>query len=433
MDPNQAVEPANSTAVPATMDEIFPSEATLLRRRVLDWLKTMRVEGGFFGEYRMNAGSDATVFNSCFAVFIRHLFGDLASLPEADRKSWLEYFQGFQDEKSGLFIYPEGADRMTGEDHDPDHLNRQLSTFCVSAMRALGGGPRYPFAFLDIYKKPGKLVEWLEGLNWNRPWNCGNKVMFAAILLIDNWERFGDQESRELLDVWLDWFDRTQNPKTGFWGKGKWSEYIMGMGGFYHMFVVYNYMRRKVNHADRVVDRCLLLQQANGLYTPNLGGATCDDIDGLDPLVHFYYRYDYRRADVRKALRKALPVLLDMQNEDGGFCWAKPYRFKARDYVRVGTEILRHGHWWLWYWNARRGIRDQRQEAIDRPFRTGWNGPGRLLRQSSLFDTWLRCTTIGEVCSILTDEPYAKIDWQFLTAPGVGWFRLLGEKDLAGK
>ena len=427
MDQREKVEEADGGRSAVTAREVaVPPEAARLRRSALDWLRTMHVEGGPVWEYRMNAGSDATVFNSCFAVYIRRVLGDLQRLSEEERREWLAYFQGFQDEETGLFVYPEAQGRATDEGHDEEHLNRQLTTFCVSAIDALGGEPQHRFAFLKPWEEPERLTAWMEGLGWHRPWNCGNKVMFLGILLAYSWDRWGDESARAALDVWFDWLDRHQSPKTGFWGRGREADYYAGMGGSYHEFVIYHYMGRATHYEDCVVDRVLLLQQPDGLYTPQQGGGTCDDIDAIDALVHFYHQGDYRQGDIRQSLRKSLRAILANQNPDGGFCWARPYRFGLQDYFRVATGILQHRHPFLWYWNARRGIRDQRPAAQNRPIRTGWNEKGRLRRESSLFDTWLRCTTIGEICTVLTDEPYAAIDWQYLSAPGVGWFRAPG-------
>lgn len=406
----------------ATLPEL-PEEAAQFRNKVLGWLDSMHISGGPVWEYRMTANSDTSVFTSCFAVFIRHLFRDLARLSEGEKQEWLAYLRGFQDPKSGLFLYPEASGRVLDIGHDEEHLNRQLTTYCLSAMDALGGEPRYPFKFLEPWKEPDRLVKWLDGLWWDRPWNCGNKVMFMAVFFAYSWEHWKDEASRKALDVWFDWHDRHQKPSTGFWGTSRDSEYYAGMGGSYHEFVIYNYFGRKINYADRVVGRNLLLQQPDGLYTPQQGGGSCDDIDGIDSLVHFYHQHNYRRDEIRASLQKSLSAILASQNPDGGFCWAKPYYFKPHDYLRVATDIFRHGHPYLWYWNIRRGIRDQRPAAQNRPVLTGWTQYQRKRWESALFDTWLRCVTIGEIASVLTEHPLAALDWQFLAVPGVGWFR----------
>lgn len=396
----------------------------VLKDRVLNWLQTMHNEDEPVWAYRMNAGSDITIYTSCFAVFIHHLFNNLKNLSTDKRSEWLNYLLSFQDEKTGLFVNPEVSEMVTDPTHDEEHLNRQLTTFCLSAIEALGGKPDYPLMFLDTWKNKAPLISWLGNLDWENPWNSGNKVMFLAICLAYNYEHFGDEKSREALNVWFDWMDRHQNHKTGFWGTSRDSDYFVGMGGFYHQFLIYEYFDREVQYAEQIVDRMLFLQQPDGLYFPGQGGGSCDDIDAISTLVHFYHKFSYRRDDIMVSLRRSLSAILENQNSDGGFCWSNRRKLKFIEYWGLITSIFRHRDPYYWYTINRKGIRSH-QKIILRNYsyiKTGWNRSKRTLWDSSLFDTWLRCLAIAEICTVLTDEPYASLDWQFLSTPGLGWF-----------
>ncbi len=48
---------------------------------------------------------------------------------------------------------------------------------------------------------------------------------------------------------------------------------------------------------DRIVDRTLLLQQEDGLFSPQGGG--CEDYDAIDTLVNMYKRVNYGRGDIK--------------------------------------------------------------------------------------------------------------------------------------
>lgn len=401
-----------------------PENAMLLKKRVLNWLQTMHDKEGPSWAYRLNSGSDITVYTSCFAVFIKHLFNDLKTLSDEQRSEWLTYLKGFQQEQTGLFVDPQASERITDPTHDEEHLNRQLTTFCLSAIEALGDKPDYPLSFLDEWKGITPLTSWLDSLDWENPWNSGNKVMFLAICLAYNYEHFEDDKAREALDVWFDWMDRHQNPGTGFWGTSRDSNYFIGMGGFYHQFLIYEYFDREVQYAERVVDRILFLQQPDGLYFPGQGGGSCDDIDATASLVHLYHKYDYRRDDIRASLKRSLSALLENQNSDGGFCWSNRRKLKLSEYWKLITSIFRSGDPYYWYIINRRGIRSHSKKILRHhsTIKTGWNRSQRTLWDSSLFDTWMRCLTIAEICTVLTEEPYASLDWQFLTTPGLGWF-----------
>ena len=216
----------------------MPEKAMALKNQVLNWLQTMHNEDGPVWAYRLNAGSDITVYTSCFALFIRHLFNDFKILSVEQHNNWLTYLKEFQQEETGLLVDPEASERVTDHTHDKQHLTKQLTTFRLSAIDALEGSPDYHLIFLDEWKDEARLTYWLDNLDWENPWNSGNKVMFLAICLAYNHEHFGDDKSREALDVWFEWMDRHQNPETGFWGTSHDSKYFRGMGGFYHQFLI---------------------------------------------------------------------------------------------------------------------------------------------------------------------------------------------------
>ena len=390
-----------------------------LQEQTLTWLETMRLPDGI-GQYRLNRGADATVFSSCFAVFLRHLFDDLKNMSAEEQLSWTSWLQGFQDPASGLFVDPDNASRSPDRLHDMEHLNRQLTTFCLSALHALGGHPLYPLRFLEDWKSQDKLVAWLDGLDWKNPWNCGNKAMFMGIFLIYDWEQTSDLQTKQALDVWFDWHDRHQNPRTGFWGVGKAAEFIDGMGGAYHQYTVYNYMNRPIQYAERIVDRTLFLQQQDGMYSPYRGGMTCYEMDAVDILVQMYLRHDYRREDIRVGLQRVLTGVLGCQNTDGGFCWGRYRPWPLREYLHLSVDIFRHHSLYYCYqsWRAAMTTQVRRRPNL----KTGWASQPRDWAESSIFDTWFRCVTIAEISKVLPDTPYASFPWKFLSVPGLGWF-----------
>lgn len=403
-------------------DYAFEEEARIFRRRVLAWLRTLHDPGQPIWQYRFFAGADSTVYTSCFALYLRHLLNDLASLTDSQKGEWIEYLQSFQHEQSGLFIDPSAQQRIPDSNHNSEHLSQQLTTFCLNALECLQARPLYPLSFVARWYDKNTLLNWLNGLNWLNPWNSGNKVMFVGIVLVYNYENFHDERAADALDIWFDWMDRHQKPRNGFWGEGKLSDYFYGMGGFYHQYLVYNYAGRKVHYEERVVDILLKLQQHDGLFFPGNGGGSCDDIDGIDPLVHSYHRNDYRRTEIRTALKKSLDSILKNQKLDGGFSWASRDYTSVRTYWSLLAGHLKHFDAYYWLYCNRKFFGKLYKKRNGSRIVTGWSQKHRSEKDSSLFDTWLRCTAIGEICSVLTDEPLARIKWQFLKAPGVGWF-----------
>jgi hypothetical protein len=391
-----------------------------LREQVLGWLDTMRVPGNTVA-YRLNRRASPTPFASCFAVFVRHLFSVLGALPNGERAAWLASLQAYQDPATGLFSDSAHAARSPDAAHDATHLDHQLTTFCLSAVHALGGRPLYPLRFLDEWQDPGRLCAWLDRLDWTNPWNSGNKAMFLGIFLLYDRDFIGNARSRPAMDAWFDWHDRHQNPQTGFWGQGRRATYIDGLGGAFHQFTLYHYANRPLRCAEQIIDRTLLLQQPDGLYSPILGGATCYELDAADVLVQLHRRHSSYRSDaVRAALARILTGTLANQNPDGGFCWGHPRIFSFPDYWRLAADITRHRSLYFWYltWRATAALHLRWPLRL----RTGWADQPRAWNESSIFDTWFRCLTIAEISEVLTDTPYAALEWKFLSVPGLGWF-----------
>ena len=393
-----------------------------LRSSVLSFVDSMHCHGQPITNYKLFARAEHTPFASAFAIYIKYLLGETESFSDDERNEWINYFRSYQDEETGLFCDPNSESRVVDERHDKVHLDRQLTTFCISALECLSSSSLYPLNFMNEFYDKEYFVNYLDDLNWGNAWNSGNKVMFIGICAIYNYEKFQDQESKVILDNWLEWMDANQNTDTGFWGDTTATQYFNGMGGFYHQFVIYNYLKKSVNHSQKVVDRHIYLQLRDGGFNPEGGGAACDDIDGIDPLVHFYHQHDYRRDDIKAVLKKTLDLILSSQNDDGGFYWSKHYWYNFTPYFGLISDAITKRDPYYTYLCARGLLRGQKKDFIKQGVLTGWSTLDRMERESSLFDTWLRCTTIGEICSVLDQEPMAKLKMNFLKAPGVGWF-----------
>ncbi len=198
--------------------------------------------------------------------------------------------------------------------------------------------------------------------------------MFIAIMLVDELER-GNEPAAKGLEAWFQWHDRHADPLTGYWGSTLDCRYFHGMIGFVHQALIYNYVGRRVQHVERVIDRTLQLQQPDGLFSPSLNGASCNDLDAIHPLCYFYHTNRYRRPEIRRALEKVLPRLLANQNRDGGFCWAQRRRLSISDWVLLTTHNLRRGDPILTYFALRTAISDQLH--LKSKLRTGWSRQGR--------------------------------------------------------
>jgi len=370
--------------------------------------------------YRLHSMTEPTIFASCFALFFQHLCGETKTWGEGTRTSWLDYLQGFQEKETGLFRDPYSVARVTDSSHDILHLDWQLTGFCLGALHALRAEPLYPLNYVALWCDAQYMQKWLDRLDWSRASNSGNKAMFIAIMLAHELER-GNTAALEGLNVWLDWHDAHADPVTGYWCTTRNGRYFQGMTGFVHQFLVYNYLGRRVRFPERVIDRTLLLQQPDGLFSPALGGGACDDLDAIHTLCHMYHTENYRRETIKAALNKALEGVLANQNPDGGFSWARRHRFSAVDWLKVAFHNARSADPYLVYLSLRHAFSAQRQ--LKTKLETGWSAVGRDWSQSSLWDTWFRTLAVAEIETVLFPA-VATQWWRRLDTPNFGWFYL---------
>tara|TARA_B100000700_G_C14943240_1_gene807834 strand:- start:127 stop:1350 length:1224 start_codon:yes stop_codon:yes gene_type:complete len=393
------------------------------RKKVLNFVSSMKIHSGQVWNYKLSENTESSIFTSCFAIFLRNMFGDLDSLSKSEKLEWINYIHNHQDKETGYFHDSESRLKSTGILHNEDHLNMQLTSFCISALECFDEVSLYPLNFVEKYYNKAVLFKWLSSLNWKRSSNSGNKVMFVAIAFIYNYEKFGSNKAKKALENWFEWMDKKQNPGTGFWSSGTNARYFQGLAGFYHQFVIYIYMNRKINYSERIIDRILYLQQPDGLFYPGNGGGSCQDIDALTPLVFFYKKSDYRRDEIYQAIEKAFSSLLKNQNDDGGFCWAKRDFFSIKTYKYLLLNLFYKEDIYYWYNGIRRFITYKLLQKLAKPtIDTGWTFTNRYETESSLFDTWLRCTTIAEVSQILGEDTFHPLKIKYQKTPGLCWF-----------
>lgn len=396
--------------------------------RTLRWVKSLQEIDQPFGRFKMSHSTDSTIFTSCFAAYLYQLFGGIKELKENEKSEWLDYLHSYQDEKTGLFFDPNFQKRNLTASHDMRYVTWQLTTFCISAVHALGGELKYPLSFLEqeSLREPEKVRETLESFNWHNPWGAGNLAMFLGIMLIYDAEIRGELHECLAVKTFFDWHDSYQNPKTGFWGEGKLSEYHNGLFGAYHQYLLYFYAERDLHYKEKIIDRILRFQNFDGMFAPQMGGGGCEDIDAIDTLVQLYLRTGYREREVKLVLEKAYNAICKLENPEGGFIWGVRKRFGPLVYLKNLFSFRHNSDFHQWVFVNRRFIREQLNPIKPR-HPEGWVSRGIPINESDLFSTWFRLLAIA-YASMVIETPHSVLPWQFLSAPGLGWFKAPDKK-----
>ena len=125
----------------------------LFRNGVLNWVVSMQIDQT---QFKMNENADYTIFTSCFALFIFDLFNQVKAWSQKKRYQWIDYINTFQDKDSGYFMPENFIGKFNTK---PVH---QLTAFCLSALGIFNASPKYDLKFLNQWKKPEDVYNYLR-------------------------------------------------------------------------------------------------------------------------------------------------------------------------------------------------------------------------------------------------------------------------------
>lgn len=371
-----------------TGEDQFALDVEELKRGVLEFMSCCACAGGP-GRYRYSPRCELpTLYASSYAARVFSLFGVAGELGDAERSAWLDYLNSHQDE-DGLYrdpvIFGQGWYR-----DDPLWCGRtHLTGHVLGAVTALGGVSPRGMTFLDPYRDPDRLEQWLDSRDWGeRVAFTGNEICNVGRLLQYARDFHNDEAAGRAVELILDWLmDHRFNPELGLWGEGDAGDPLWlsrAIQGAYHWWILYFYDRRPVPAPERTIDSLLRSQNELGSFgwgghnpdSPSCGSA-CEDIDSAHPLAQLSVDCEYRRQEVQVALRRAAAWIVTNRLPDGGFAFVqgRPYSY---------------GH-----------------EQLSNP--EGVSGT---------FPTWFRLLSLAQIGKALPDHPLGRYPWHFDRCPG---------------
>lgn len=333
--------------------------------------------------YSSFPGGNPTLYGTSYALLAYSYLGIDMNI---DSKT-MEFFLNCQEEKTGYFIGPEIKDWSPSKElkHNRDHLLMHLTSAALPVCQQFNLSPLYPLKFAHAFCDSEYLDNWLENRDMSDAWLEGNNLLFVAQFLVYLRDVELYPGAGAALLKWFDWLDKKVEPETGLWGARKCGPFNAMCGG-YHQLLVYYHENYPIKYPNKLVDTVLALQHWDGGFSPNGGGGACEDVDAVDILVNMYKRYDYRRAEIRYALRRCLKHILSTQNPDGGFSYKRNQK------------------------QSHMGIPDTMAEP----------------NVSCAFPTWFRIHTLALIAEVLPSEPEIKeiqIKFKFNKTLSMGWHK----------
>ncbi len=292
---------------------------------------------GCDGGYRFAVGCPKTLLATCFGVLAQETLGALPGLPAQRRRELIESISSCQ-QPDGTFRDPQHGDSivLNLRKFTPTYLSWQETYFALHALDALDAEPPQRLSFIEPFTSDSVVMPWLGTLGFDDFWFASNYVMFLLYFLIE-----AEGSSSPAAHRVLDWLDKRQDPKTGYWGTQQGASLFNGMAGAFHVYGFYQYLGRPIFHQSAAVASTLKLQESTGLWSAP-GGGSCEDLDAIDILAKLEADGSRQEREVRDALARALPALRASRRPDGGYCWTSPQRrAKHRQVVYSGLSTLR--------------------------------------------------------------------------------------------
>lgn len=365
-----------------------------IRKRTLGYIESMRINGEPYGRYKYSAEmTEPTLYSSTYAAMTRHLYRDIETLTEIQRKQWIDYIQSFQDD-DGLYrdpaIYGEGWYK-----DDPEWCGRRhLTCHVVTALACLGKSAKKPMTFLDPFLEPGALEKWLESRDWVKNVDyVGNEVLNLGTLLQYARDFQNNVKCSAAINTMFNWMNtHFINPETGLWGELDLSNpkgLSRAVQAAYHFWLLYFYDNKPIPYADKALSNILKTQNpaggfGQGVHNPEnpLNSSACEDIDSIDPLARLIRQGEKNNDKIKSAINMGLTQVLKNLNPDGGYVFMRDKEFE-------------YGHPKLY---------------------SGKN-------VSAMFPTWFRTLTIAYIGKALPDSEVGSFDWQFCNCPGLQFWK----------
>ncbi len=367
----------------AKLNDASAESAATLVNNTIRFVESCRITPGKW-RFASSPAGEETLYASTFACMILHYTGHLAELSPAEKEAWAAYLNQWQDSATGYFNGPELVpEEIKSRKHSFEHVSQHLAAHVLPALSLLGAKPKFPLSFAHTFLDLNYLQQWLDARDWRDAWLEGNNLIFVGQFLVHLRDVERQPGAQAALDLYFDWLDAHIDPATGLWGSNGFCSPVTALYGGYHQLIVYYFENRKVLYPERLIDVALSLQHADGGFHPDGGGGACEDTDTVDILVNMYKQVNYKRPQIRRALRRGLHHILQRQMPDGGFVY-----------------------------------------RLDKPFvHMGIQKTKSAANHSNLFPTWFRIHTLALISEILTDEPVIRWNWQFNDSCSMGWHR----------
>lgn len=316
----------------------------ILKKEVLKYVDSLKV-----GDYQYRFSQSVVVpslYASVYACLIRGVLNDIN---ENEKEGWLQYFDSFQ-RKDGLFVDPLYA---TERFFDGDGWGaRHLVPHILIAYNRLGGVPRYPLGYLDVFCDKEWVEFWLQGLDFSEPWATSNEIFNYMIALQYARDFLNQQKYAEVIEFVEEWLMEHMLEECSVWTDGdlsnRYNQYNAARGA-YHIYPILVYDGIHIPEEKKTLKFLMNLQNKWGGFDIYNGSSACDDIDVIEPIIRIACQANYRSDNVERVLKKAQKWVYINQNRDGGFVFSRHGKFQYGDASVLSSKRQESNLFGTWF------------------------------------------------------------------------------------
>jgi len=210
------------------------------------------------GHYSFQAGGREDLYGSIDVVYLIFSLGELKDrTTPGSRAEWAKAIQQYQDPETGWF----------SRGNEAFHFKSHATAYAVSALKLLGAKPLYPLTSAQKLTGSKEATEkWLSSILWDYVWVGSHQGGGIASAL-----QITGEADENFFENYFSWLEQRVNPATGLWQLGIRNKFStkpikMEMGGAPHFWWIYWHAGRDLPYPEKIIDTCLSLQLANGLW-----------------------------------------------------------------------------------------------------------------------------------------------------------------------
>ncbi len=282
---------ASALAAPRAFAQPPIVDLATIRPLFQNLFESRRLQAQPYGQYKM-LGADAgpSYYASLDVALSRTIMGEdlQTSLTAQQRTQWVDHLHSY--------ALPDGTYSETFG-HNQLHANGMT----IGALGPLGGQQLYPATPLYApFNEPSEVAGYLtNSINWTSQWGESHKFWGGFHMYSQS-----SVATQQWTDSVFSWLDSNLDPTTGWWRIGQQpSSNIQGLGGGAHIWPIYEQLGHAFPQPDRVIDRILSMQVADGRFGGNNSGYM--DLDALYGLKYMRSLDPaYRAAEIDQAVLK---------------------------------------------------------------------------------------------------------------------------------